>query len=267
MGHALKVGDFFGALLVASWLSFADEPGPSAKDWVAQYVKLGGKAFLWPSDRSTIGIQKREGQQPFVGLKGLKPAAGIRRVVLQGFEAGDDDLEALVAWTELEQIDVIDGKRVTDKGVKALAAMPKLWELVLADTAVTSSGVGTFSGHKELARLTVSNTIVKNRVTSLDLKNLPKLKGLVLVCEGMTTVRLTMLPKLEWVADFSAELEEAELSELGSLTELDFRGTRLKKLTLSGLPNLESLDLRKTRLDADAVAKIQKLFPGAKVRR
>lgn len=266
MGPALKFGGV-AVLLAASCLSVADEPASTATDWVTKYGKLGGKAFLWSPDEATIGIQKREGQKPLVGLKGLKPAAGIRRVVIQGFEVADDDLEALAAWKELEQIDVIDGKKVTDKGVKALATLPRLRELVLADTAATAAGANAFSGHKELTRLTMSNTIVENKVTSLDLKEIPKLQGLTLVCQGMTTVRLTNLPKLEWVGDFPQELEEAELSELRSLTELVFRGARLKKLTVSGLPNLESLDLRSTPLDGDTVAIIQKAFPAAKVRR
>lgn len=151
--------------------------------------------------------------------------------------------------------------------LRALAALPGLRELVLADTAVTATGVNALSGHKALARLTVSNTVAENQVTSLDLKEMPQLEGLVLVCQGLTTVRLTKLPRLVRVFDFPLELERAEVSELGSLTELDFRGTRLKKLALSGLPKLRSLDLRETPLGADVVARIQMTFPGVRVRK
>jgi hypothetical protein len=261
---------FAVALMLGAPAARADDPLPTVKDWVEQYEKLGGKVYLWPpeEDEGTIGIWKREGQKPLVGLKGLKPAAGIRRVALQGFELTDDDVAALAGWKELDRVDVIDAPKVTDKGVKALAALPKLRVLVLADTAVTSDGVNAFSGHKGLTHLTVSNTVVKNRVTALDLKDLPELKGLVLVGEGMTKLRLTKLPKLEWeCVVFPGDLEEAEFSELGSMTQLNFRNTRLKKLALSGLPKLESLDLRKTQLDADAVAAVRKAFSGVKVQR
>lgn len=265
MGDAGKLAALVGLTICCPIL--AADPSPTAKEWVEQYGKLGGKASLSPSDEPAIGIQKREGQKPLVSLRGLKPASGIRHVGLQGFEVADEDLEALAGWKELEQIDVVDGKKVTDKGVKTLAALPKLRELVLADTAVTAAGVNAFSGHKELARLTVSNTIVENRVKSLDLREMPKLKGLTLVCQGMTAVRLTKLPKLEWVADFPPELEQAEVSGAGALTELEFRDTKLRKLTLSDLPKLESLDLRRTPLGADDVAGIQRALPGVKVRR
>jgi hypothetical protein len=265
MTHAVKLGAVI-FLLSSSCSSVADEPAPSAKEWVDRYGKLGGVAVLTP-DELSISIRKREGQKPLVGLNALQPPAGVRCVSLQGFEVADGDLEALAGWKALEEIDVIDGKMVTDKGVKALAALPKLRELVLADTAVTGVGLNAFSGHKELVSLTVSNTIVENKVASLDLKEMPKLKGLVLVCPGMTAVRLTKLPKLEWVTDFPLELEQAEVSELGMLTELDFRRTRLKKLAMSDLPKLEALDLRRTPLDADTVAGIQRSFPSVKVRR
>jgi hypothetical protein len=267
MGQAVKITVLF-TLLAAASVSAADEPAPAAKVWIEQYGKLGGEALLWPPpDETTISITKREGQKPLVGLKGLKPAAGIRRMVLQGFEVDDDDVAALAKWNELEEIGLIDCKKVTDKGVKELAALTKLRILELADTSVTAAGVNAFSGHKELAHLTVSNTIVDCRVTALDLKEMPKLEGLILVCAGMTTVRLTKMPKLVWVGDFPLELEQAEMTELGSLTELDFRSTRLKKLVLSGIPKLESLDLRRTQLDADALAGVRKAFPGVKVQR
>jgi hypothetical protein len=266
MGNVLKIG-IATVLIGACCVSAADDSAPTAEGWVGQYVKLGGKAFLCPPDEGTIGIQKQEGQKPIVGLKGLKPPTGIRRVVLQGFEIADDDLVALAAWKDLEGVEVIDGKKVTDKGVAALTALPNLRELMLADTAVTAAGVNAFSGRKELRQLTVSNTIVANKVAGIDLKDMPKLQRLTLVCPGMTAVRLTELPLLESVNDLPAELERAEVSKAGALKELDFRGTKLKMLSLTGVPKLELLDLRKTFLDADAVAGIQQRLPGVKVRR
>jgi hypothetical protein len=256
-GFRVVFAVFAGYMLVAA--------APQA--WVAEYRRGGGEAGVRPDDHRAVWVRRGQDEKVPARLTAVPATVGGRRVLLYGFRVEDADLRAVASWPGLEQVDVIDGKGVTDKGVMALAALPGLREVVLADTAVTAAGVNAFSGHKELANLTVSNTIVENRVRSIDLKGMPKLQGLVLVCEGMTAARLTNLPKLEWVTDFPAELEEAEVSDAGRLTELEFRGTRLKKLSLSGLPKLESLDLRRTPLGGDDVASIQKSFPGVKVRR
>ena len=234
---------------------------------LAEYQRLGGEAWLLPYDGQALLIRKAPDQKVQVGLKALKPAVGVRRLLLLGFKVEDADLQAIASWHWLEQVEVIDGKQITDKGVKALIALPNLQELVLADTAVTANGVSAFSGHKKLTLLTITNTVVDNCVKSLDLKELPNLRGVILVCEGLTTVRLTKLPKLEWIGNFPTELEQAELSDLPSLTTLDFSGTRLKKLSLTGVGKLDSLDLRKTRLDVKIIVEIKKSFPGVKIQK
>lgn len=261
MTNAVRLGVLLSLLAVCG-RSSADDL--AVEEWIEQYGKLGGKAFL-STDKLTLCIQKREGQKPLVSLKGLKPAV-IGEVYLQGYQVADEDLEALAGWTKLEQVAVEDGEKITDMGIKSLTALPKLRRLVLSNTAVTGAGLTAFSGHKELVRLDVSNSIGGNKVKNLELKEMPELQSVILTGKGVTLVRLTKMPKLEFV-EFPMELEEADISEAGALTELDFRGTHLKKLTMLGLPKLESLDLKKTQIDADAVAVIQKAFPGVKVKK
>lgn len=260
MNNTARLGVLF-SLLAFCGSSSAD--GLELEEWIKQYEKLGGITFLNP-DKDCLGIQKREGQKPLISLKGSKPAA-IREVFLQGYEIADEDLEALAGWAGLEQITVVDGKKITDKGAKAVAALPNLRRIVLDDTAVTEAGLNAFSGHKKLIHLDVSNAS-GNKVQNLDLKEMPELQSVVLSFKGMASIRLAKLPKLELV-EFPLELEQAEISEAGALAELDFRGTKLKKLVLWGLPKLESLNLGKTPLSAADVAAVQRSVPGAKVKR
>jgi hypothetical protein len=244
----------------------ADEP-LAPREWADRYAKSGGKASLGKADEPDLQIQKRAGQLPLIGLKRVPPAAGVRWVCLQGFEVADDDLAALAEWPDLERVAVIDGKKVTDRGVKALAARPGLRKLVLADTAVTGAGLAALSGHRSLVHLTVTNANLPNRVAELDLRDLPRLETLSLVCEGMEEIRLRGLTSLRWVGDFPRSLERAELSSLPALTDLDFRGTRLRSLAVSGVPKLEGLDLRDTLLGPGTASVIEKQLPGVAVRK
>ncbi len=247
----------------------SDDKRTEAEVWVAGYQKLGGKAGLSASahDEPTLSIEKRMGQKPLVSLKGLKPATGIRAIALQGYEVDDEDLEALAGWKELEVIQVVDGKRVTDTGVRAIARLPRLRRVDLVDTAVTGTGLSAFSGHPTLTNLTLSNTIVKTRVRSLELKDLPALATLTLSAEGITSIRLAKMPRLRELTDFPLAVERAELSDLGELTELDFHGSKLEKLSLSGMPKLESLDVRETQLKDSAVADLKRLYPSVTIRK
>lgn len=219
-------------------------------------------------DEPTLGIEKLMGQEPLVGLKNLKPASGILRVVLAGYEVDDSDLQALADWKGLEVIDVIDGKKVGDNGVKAIARLPKLREVVLADTAVSGIGVSALSSHVALTRLTLTNTVFPSQVKTLALKNLPKLEVLELACEGgISDVRLAAMPRLRELSAFPSDVKSAEISGLGAITELDFRGSKLEKLSISDMPSLESIDLRDTQVNDETVMELKKKFPKAEIRR
>jgi hypothetical protein len=247
----------------------AQDKKTPADAWVAAYQKLGGKAGLTTAtgEEPSLWVEKRLGQAPLIGLDRLKPESTIRTIGLQGYEVDDADLEALGAWKQLTRIEVIDGKKVTGKGVKAIARLPKLREVVLADSAVTTDGVTAFSGHPGLTHLTLSNTVLESRLRKLDLENLPRLATVTLAGEGMTAVRIANMPRLRLIGDFPTTLETADFSDLGALTALDFRGTKLKKLSLSGTPKLESVDLRETQLDEKAVADLRRAFPGVSIQR
>jgi hypothetical protein len=248
----------------------AEEPVTDGKAtaWVSAHEKAGGKATLSKSGdgETALSIQKRKGQRPLVSLKGLAPAPGIRVVGLQGYEIADEDLEALAGWKDLREILVVDGVKVTDVGVKAIARLPNLRSVELYDTAVTGKGIATFSGHESLAHLTVSNTIGDGGVEALDIRDAPKLETISLAGEGVTSIVLARLPRLREVSDFPRSLEVANLSGLGRVKDLDFSHTRLKSLSLSDVPLLESLDLRQTRLPEGAIEVFGRTYPGVKIR-
>lgn len=248
----------------------AQDKRTGAEVWVTEYQKRGGKAGLSDSagGEPALWVEKRMGQTPLVSLKGLKPAAGIRVIGLQGYEVNDDDLSALGEWKELEEIQVVDGKAVTDTGAKAIARLPKLRRVELVDTLVTGVGVSAFSRNSTLVSLTLSNTVIKTRVRSLDLKDVPKLETLTLSAEGgITSVRLSKLPRLRELSDFPLDVESAELSGLDELSELDFRGSKLKKLSLSAMPKLKQLDVRDTQLDANTIFELKRQHPTLIIRR
>ena len=257
-----------GLLGLGSFASHCQDKRSGPESWVAAYLKLGGQAGLTasPRDEPTLWVQKRMGQKPLVGLKGL-PAPGVRIVGLQGYEVNDDDLEALADWKDLEELQIVDGKVIGDKGVKALARLPALRRLELIDTSVTGTGVAAFSGHATLTHLTLSNTTLATRVRTLELKDLPKLEQITLSAEGVTGVRLANLPRLRYVGDFPLDLKTADLSDLGDVTELVFRRSKLNKLSLSRLPKLDCLDVRDTELDDKAVADLKRANPKVNVRR
>ena len=247
------------------WGRASDEPPGIA--WAAEYNKLGGDAVLGSKDDRSIGIGKKAGQKPLVSLAGLNAPHGIQRVVLQGFEITDADLMAIAEWQDLETVEICDGKLVGDKGLVALSKLPKLKVLFLSEAAITGDGLLSLSGHKSLARLHITSSILPCRIRNLALKNMPALERLSMNGEGPESITLSNMPKLTELGEFPTTLKSAKFSSLGALMELDFHGTRLEQLSLDKLPNIEMIDLRKTRMDDKSLDGIERAWPAAKVKR
>jgi hypothetical protein len=239
-----------------------------AAAWLAAYEKLGGKGTLTQSDKggAILSIEKRKGQKPLVSLKGLKAAPGVRHVGLQGFEVDDDDLEALAAWNALERIEVVDGVKVADKGVKAISRLPNLRVVELADTAISDEGIAAFSKHKKLVHFLYSNANEAGRARVFELKDMPKLETITLCGEGIHTVALTRLPQLREVCDFPRSVEVANFDGLGRVRDLDFSNTRLRSLLISDVPLLQSVDVRQTQLAGAAIKVLKANFPEINVK-
>lgn len=261
----------FVASVAVAGTSFAQTSSKdrAAAAWVAAYTKVGGRASLGtgPDGRTELAIQKRKGQRPLVSLKGFGAAPGVRAVILQGYEVSDEDVETVAGWTGVERVEVVDGIKVTDAGAKAVARLPVLRSVVLADTAVTGKGLAAFCKHPTLAHLAHSNTVLPGQVKTLDLRELAKLETITLAGEGISRISLTGLPRLREVADFPHSLEVADLSGLGRVRELDFSHTRLKSLSLTDAPKLQFLNLRHTEVPRDTVDALRKNWPEVRIQR
>lgn len=239
-----------------------------AEEWVRQYEKLGGKASLVvsPQGLRTLVVEKRANQKPLVSLKGLGIAKGVQRVFLQGYEVVDADLQELSSWPDVIEIEVADGKKITDDGIKSLAKLTKLRELFLADTGIAEAGVNAFNGHMSLTHFTIINTNVPCKLRTLDLKEIPKLETLTLACTGIRTINLANLPSLRSLLDLPRELESASFDGLGQLCELDLHGTRVKKLAIGKMPKLETIDLRDSPIEETTLRTLKRDHPNVKVR-
>ena len=245
-----------------------DEPAAPGHEWVVEYGNLGGDAYLWPPEHRTIGIAKLSGRKKsFVPLVGLKAPAGITSIILQGFEIGDADMIAIAQWKDIETLEIIDGKSVTDKGLKAISRMPVLKNLAMRDTAITGEGVTALSGSKSLVDLTISSTVIPCRIRRICFKELPSLERLTLNVEGVEAVELANLPKLKEIIVFPTTLTSATVRGLDSLTELDFQNSLLKKLTVGSTPKLQTLDVRNTRMEKMEIYQLQLARPSVTIRR
>ena len=237
-----------------------------AKDWVAAYCKLGGKASLYNGQADIVGVTKLRGQEPNVKLGEIAPAKGIRKVLLGRHGVLDEDLIALAHWDKLEEVDVFDGERVTDAGLKAVAAIPTLKSLVLMDTAVTGEGLAALSGHKQLAFLKIANPDTTGSVHAVSLTDMPRLGRLMLNCPGLEQLSVTKMPSLHEVERLPASMKSAEFADVGELTELEFRTSTLANLSIKGAPKLKLIDLRNTKVSKETLAEIRGKLPNTVVK-
>ncbi|MDW7996018.1 MAG: hypothetical protein RMI91_15330 [Gemmatales bacterium] len=84
---------------------------------------------------------------------------------------------------EVTELD-LSGTRVTDAGLKELAALKKLTELNLQRTPITDAGLKELAALQNLRKLQLWNT----RITDAGLKELARLKSLAVLCVGGTKV-------------------------------------------------------------------------------
>ena len=180
-------------------------------------------------------------------------------VGLQGFEITDSDLEAVANWKEIEVVEIIDGKQVTDIGLIALSKLPRLQKIIIGDTAATQKGISSFSGHATLTHFTLINTIIPAQVERIALEGMPKLTSIQLSCEGMKSIQLKNLPQLSELLAFPLSLEEVRFEKLSLIGELDFLDTKLSRIELSDLPKLKRLNVKGTKLPAATLKSLKDL--------
>jgi hypothetical protein len=75
------------------------------------------------------------------GLKHLKNAAKLEELVFHGDCVTDAVLKDLSGMKELKRLEITFAKKVTDKGVQELIALPKLEYLNIIGCATTPAGL------------------------------------------------------------------------------------------------------------------------------
>lgn len=156
-------------------------------------------------------------------------------LALSSPEKNDDNLKQVSELKEgLDAITVLDLSRsaVTDVGMKYLAALPKLGELDLTETRVTSGGLASVAEVKSLKSLTLARM---RGVDDLGIQNLLPLKDLQSVTVSGCAVTDGILPML-------AEFEGLQFLDLSG--NPDVYGKDFKTLTAKGaFRNLRELNV------------------------
>jgi hypothetical protein len=259
-----SIAHFFVAVVMLCASRFDEELLVGGNQWVADYNKLGGVASF---DDGFIKIVKRSNNKVLVDVDKVQSQPTARKVHLQGYEVSDDDLITVAKWKNVEVLHIVDGKKVTDKGVSALASLPNLREIVFGETSLTDKGIASFSGNKTLISMHITNNAKGNKLVDLKLTNMPMLKTLLLDCNGLKGVYLSSMPKLVSLPSVPLTVATVELKDIPSIDELNFANTQLSSLSLSKVPKLESLNVRKTMLNNESIDKIKANYPNVSIRR
>ena len=156
-------------------------------------------------------------------------------LALSSPEKNDDNLKQVAELKEgLDAITTLDLSRsgVTDVGMKSLAAFPKLVELNLTETKVTSGGLASVAEAKSLRSLTVARM---RGVDDQGIQNLLPLKDLQSITVSGCSVTDGILPML-------AEFEGLQVLDLSG--NPDVYGKDFKTLTAKGaFRNLRELNV------------------------
>jgi len=202
--------------------------------------KKAGLAFGWYG-------QGREGTADFQGnAKGLTGA-------LPAFRPTNRQLAKLPKLPDPKVPFALDLRRtrITDKGLKDLAALPSLAALDLGLTPVTGDGLKELKGLKNLTALSLWGA----EVSDAGVKGVAELKGLTRLVLSMTKI---------------SDAGLKELAELKGLTALSLSHNEVTDKGLkeiAGLKKLTSLALLYTRVTDDGVEELKKALPKCKVTR
>jgi hypothetical protein len=254
-GNSIKSTSFTRKFLVTILFvlcpnAWCDEPPStlSPQEWVKAYEKEGGNAKFVNENDGTLSITMYK-KDKHVDFAKLPKPSSVKMVTFHGGSVQDTDIQQAMSWKGVESIELSDCSAVTDVGVKFISENLSVSDVVLGDTAVTSAGVNSFSGHSSLRTLSIvnSNSPV-SAVKSIDLDSLPKCESLHFSCPQLVTLRIADCQALTRIGGLSRTLESVVLCELPKLVEFDASNSSLNKITVSGKSGLETVNVRKTLL-------------------
>ncbi len=153
----------------------------------------------------------------------------------------DKGLEQISKWPQLVDIDVDRIKSVSDKGIAAIAKLPKLSRLSLQGTDVSDEGLRSLTNAKELSVLSLP---ICKRITSKGVRQLRVLPKLGRINIGWTNVSPSAF------ADFPV-LGHVQMGTDSALTREDIAA-------LAAIPNLNSVTILKGILHPEVLRELVK---------
>jgi hypothetical protein len=170
------------------------------------------------------------------------PGRPVISVGIWNKELSEDRVKVLAGLKELRRVN-LEKCSVTDAGVKELACLSRLQDLVLCETKVTDEGLKHLAGLKQLANLDLSKTAVTDA--------------------GMKSV--AVLSRLRQLDLGGTKITDAGLKELAALEHLDTLHLESTAVTgsgfrdLAGLKNLSTVGLSDTKVTDAGLKEVARL--------
>ncbi|MBA4190974.1 MAG: hypothetical protein C0467_23560 [Planctomycetaceae bacterium] len=180
----------------------------------------------------------------------------------------DNDLQHLAGCVGLREL-YLKETAVTDRGLRAICALPEVWSLILDDTTVSDDGCVSLAEMPRLSLLSLNRTrVVGHGLASLrNNEHLNAyLEGTPATDEGVTALvgRLSNLMRLSLNSTNVGDLAAQALSTLPKLSDVRLSHTKLTDAGLSafaGHPSLEAVYARGCAVTTSTVEALRKASP------
>ena len=195
-------------------------------------------------------------------LRGLK----VSKIDLYDSEVSSKGIELLCELKDVEEF-VLSGTRVNEKGMKALATLPKL-TFLMPGLGVDDKALKALSGHPTLHSLDLQTASIGDEGIEY-LRTLKQLKFLDISNQSLSAKglrKLRELPALEFLCFRSAGLKDSDLEALSEIKGLktlyldfndDLDGSGFEKV--SGLASLEVLGIYQVPFEARYLKHLNRL--------
>jgi hypothetical protein len=188
-------------------------------------------------------------------LQGLAALKELRNLNLSGVpdlaedQFSDAGLKNLAGLENLEELKLGLQSKITNEGMKELAALKSLRYLDLASNKVTGQGMNALAGSKNLRTLDLGGCAIRREF----LKDIAALTGLHTLTIGSTEVLDANLKDLAGLKDLQClDLSKCKVTEAGPRE-------------LAGLKGLKMLRLPESKATAAVLAEYQKVLPGCRI--
>ena len=185
--------------------------------------------------------------QGLTGLKRLRIKYESPRYMNPLNRIDERGLNFILRLTQLESLNLLNVRCVSDKELAVLCNLPKLIELSLGGTAITDTGLAYLSKLTNLQSLSIPGL----NITDKGMDYIGTLHSLEIL--DISEIKLTRLKYLQGLKN----LKELWLGHTGISDD----GIKY----LSGLTNLEMLHLEDTGISDDGVKKLQQALPNCEI--